>query len=91
MSATSTEIFAAVRNLLILISVLAVNGPFLRLEVDCADAQRELIARFSEGEGGGGKVPVRFYNSHRETRTGMRRRCCGNKGEWAFSMSVMVN
>ena len=30
------------------------------LEVDCADAQREVIVRFSKGKRGGGEVPVGF-------------------------------
>ena len=38
--------------------------------VDCADAQRELIAFHSEAERGGGETPVRFGISHCETRTG---------------------
>ena len=70
MSATSTEIFAPARNFFILISAsAAANGSFLR-STDCADAQREVVARFSEGEGGGREVPVGFEVAHGETPTG---------------------
>ena len=65
MSATSTEIFAPARIFLIFIS-----ATWFVLEVDCADAQREVIARFSEGEGGGREVPARFEIAHGEAQTG---------------------
>ena len=65
MSSTSTEVCAAARHLSILISASAAFGSFLQLRwltahADCADTQRKVIARFSEGEGGGGEDPFWF-------------------------------
>ena len=67
-SATSTEIFAPARHVLILISVSAVNESFLK--ADCADVQRGRIVFRSEVKRGGGEVPVQFKVVRCETRVG---------------------
>ena len=58
MSVTSTEISAAARHLWILISASAASRLWFILEVACADAQREVIARCSKDEERGGEAPV---------------------------------
>ena len=65
---------------MILMSASAANGSFLRFEVGCADAQRELVVFRSEVKRGGGEVPVRFKVVRCETQTGNAPAVLGHRG-----------